>query len=487
MISHSRLLQACISHAESTPNKEALVSDSDVCTYFQLHDRILRAAAFLYEMGLGKGDTILLSARKELEFVYLYFAAHALGMVNVVVDTSLNQERIEYIISLVKPKVFFTSTHNEVGVSCLTYKEMNLPSEPLDFSVFPHVESDDVADIMFTTGTTGNPKGVCLSHANIAGSAQNINSFIGNGASDVEVLGLPLSHSFGLGRLRCGLLQGSTIVLLGNFANIKSFFQAIESHHATMFAMVPAVWQYIRRFSGIRIGKYASQIRFIEIGSASMGEEDKRLLMQLFPHTRICMHYGLTEASRAFFMEFHESETDLNTIGCPSSPLVEAAVFDEEGHRVSDGECGELCVKGNMVMNSYFLSDDNKEAFWGDYFRTGDYGYRSSSGQYYLIGRKKEVINIGGNKVSPSLIEEAIIKQGFADCACVPIPDPDGVLGEVPKAFVVKGNSEMDVHQLITKLSSVLEPYQVPRQIEWIENVPRTSSGKIQRLSLLQN
>ena len=337
---------------------------------------------------------------------------------------------------------------------------------------------------MFTTGTTGAPKGVCLSHANIAGSAENINAFIGNTSEEVEVLGLPLSHSFGLGRLRCTLLKGATMVLVGNFANLKVFFNALEQYHATGFGMVPAVWQYIRKFSGTRIGKFAPQIKYIEIGSAAMPLEDKQLLMDLFPNTRICMHYGLTEASRSFFMEFHANKDNLQTIGIPTSSMIEAKVFDECGHECGINEDGEICVKGNMVIHSYYLAEDNQNAFFGDYFRTGDWGHRDSNGLYYLVSRKKELINVGGKKISPALIEDAIIALGFDDCACISIPDPKGILGEVPKAFIQKGKSELTFEEIKSKLSETLEPYEVPVVYEWIDRIPRTSSGKIQRLLL---
>ena len=228
-----------------------------------------------------------------------------------------------------------------------------------------------------------------------------------------------MSHSFGLGRLRCILLAGATIILAGNFANLKSFFSIIEKERVTGFGMVPAVWQYIKRLSGRRIGMFADQLRYIEVGSAALPIEDKRLLMELFPTTRLCIHYGLTEASRAIFTELHAASYDLETIGKPVSPLVEVCVFDENGKLVPDGQDGELCVKGNMVTRSYFLLEDNKDAFWGEWFRTGDWGHRGGNGSFYLTGRKKELINVGGEKVSPAAIEDAIRSVGVADCACI--------------------------------------------------------------------
>ena len=480
-VPHSALLSDIAAHAVKTPDKIALVAGAERVTYSRLMSLIIGAADYLRSLGLRTGDRILLSAQKEPEFVYLYYAAHLLGVVNVVVDASSPRDRLEYITGIVKPQVIFghdldIKGYRSLPLGGLPLKEMNSVDVPV-------VKPNDVADVMFTTGTTGAPKGVCLSHANIAASASNTNGFIGTDSHDVEALALPLSHSFGLGRLRCVLSAGATLVLVGNFANLKSFFTVLEHEHVTGFGMVPAVWQYIKRLSGNRIGKFSSQLRYIEIGSAAMPVEDKRLLMELFPATRLCMHYGLTEASRAMFIEFH-SAASLDSVGRPSSDKVEACVLDDAGVAVADGTEGEICVRGNMVSSTYFLPEDNTSAYWGDWFRTGDWGHRDSDGNFYLTGRKKELINVGGEKVSPVVIENAITALGIADCACVAVPDPKGVLGEVPKAYLVKGSCSLEIEDIKTRLASMLPPHEIPVQWEWVEQIPRTSSGKIQRLKL---
>ena len=483
--SHSLVLCRIAGHATRTPHKLALVAGERRITYSQLAMGIEAGACYLQSMGITKGDRIVLSASKEVEFVYIYFGAHLLGIVNVVVDPSSPVDRLDYIMGLVEPAAVFGTLTTSVECRTIALDEVKLPVVEGGFSLhLPEVAATDVADVMFTTGTTGAPKGVCLSHANIAGSACNINAFIGNTDADVEALGLPLSHSFGLGRLRCMLMAGGTIVLVGNFANLKAFFSVIEREHVTGFGMVPAVWQYIKRLSGTRIGKFSNQLRYIEVGSAALPLEDKHLLMQLFPDTRLCVHYGLTEASRAIFTELHESAANLDSIGRPVLSQVEVCVMDDEGVPVADGVDGELCVRGNMVTSSYFLPQDNAEAYYGDWFRTGDWGHRDSHGLFYLTGRKKELINIGGEKVSPATIEDAIRALGVADCACVAVPDPNGVLGEVPKAYLQQAGCSLTIEQIKSALCGVLPPHEIPVEWEWIDRIPRSSSGKIQRLKL---
>lgn len=483
---HSSLLCSIALNAERDPDKLALVGTDCHITYRELVANIEEAAAFLQSRGLKPGDHVIIAAQKELQFVYLYFAAHLLGVVNVVVDSSSPIDRLHYIIDVVKPSILLGNDLVVDGIKCITFNSLGDDFKGKSPVELPHLDETDVADVMFTTGTTGAPKGVCLSHANIAGSASNTNAFIGISSTDVEALALPLSHSFGLGRLRCVLTAGATLVLVNNFANLKSFFTVLQTEHITGFGMVPAVWQYIKRISGRRMAKFAGQLRYIEIGSAALPVEDKRLLMEMFPDTRLCMHYGLTEASRAMFTEFHTSAGNLDTVGRPASELVEAMIADEQGSPVEDGVDGEVCVRGNMVTSTYFLPQDNKDAFFGDWFRTGDWGHRDKDGYYYLTGRKKELINVGGEKVSPVTIEKAIKSLGVVDCACISVPDPNGVLGEVPKVFLQRGGDmqDQDIDELKRRVSLLLPPHEVPVMWEWIDQIPYTSSGKIQRLKL---
>lgn len=481
-IDHSPLLMAIQTNAERYPDKRAVcVANGEEVSYSQLMDYIDRTAAYLHSLGLRQCDRIAISAQKDLEFIYVYFAAHALGIVNIVVDAESNRKKLDYILDLMQPKMAFG--FDSTQCRCVSYKEIKYDCEAVDEK--PALTANDVADLIFTTGTTGLPKGVQLSHANIFGSADNINHFIGNTEDEIEVLGLPLCHSFGLGRLRCTLIKGATMVLVGNFANLKIFFNAIEQYKATGFGMVPAVWAYIRKFSGTRIAKFAPQIKYIEIGSAAMPLPSKEELCELFPNTRICMHYGLTEASRSAFMEFHTCRDRLATIGKPVCDKVDIKIFDDYGNEMPDGESGELCVKGNMVMLGYYQKDADQDAWFGEYFRTGDCGYRDKDGWLYLVSRKKEIINIGGKKVSPVEIEDAIcLLDGVEDCICIGVEDPDGVLGEVAKCYVQREGCKLTLEEIRRGIEGKLESYKIPAQWDWIDEIPKTSSGKKQRLQL---
>lgn len=478
-ISHSPILKAICYHAEETPDKVGIYTiEGNAITYSALLINIRRAGALLSSQGIGKGDRVLLSAQKEVEFIYFYFASHMIGAINVVVDSKNSREHIDYIASVTNPAI-------SIGVeasscNCFLYPDIALPDTIMDAGCVGMSESD-AADIMFTSGTTGNPKGVILSHYNIASSAANINSFIGNTYEDVELLGLPICHSFGLGRLRCNMLLGSSVALHNGFANLKSVFDAFEKYKVTGFGMVPAVWAYIRKFSGSRIGRYASQMKYIEIGSAAMPLSDKEILIELFPNTRVCMHYGLTEASRAVFTEFHESKENLDSAGKAVCDKVEVKIMDENGNELPANKEGEVCIKGNMVIKSYYIPDDNRKAFFGEYFRTGDWGRMTEDGMLYLVARKKELINVGGKKVSPIEIEDALAEIGVGESMCIAEKDPDGVLGEIPKVLLVKGSFSFTIDEIKDKLRNMIEAYKMPKFFEVVDSIPKTESGKKKR------
>lgn len=481
MYEHSPLLKVVMQNADRCADKTALIIKGEKVSYHDLGVNIRKASSVLRSLHIKQGDRIILSAHKEVEYIYLYFGAQILGVVNVIVDAESNEERLRYIEAKTQP------------TRCFGYQSPDFPSSlfsELDFVGAEEYQGADeavtdqsIAEILFTTGTTGAPKGVCLSYYNIFSSASNINDFICNGEDDVELLALPICHSFGMGRIRCTLINGATIVILHSVANVRAFLKAIEQYHVTGFGVVPSAWAYIRKMSGKRIARYADQIRYIEIGSAAMPLDTKKEMLEMFPHTRICMHYGLTEASRNCFQEFHDVD-HLDSIGKPVCDKVDVKIFDADGKEAPIGEKGEICVKGNMVLVRYLEDKDNQDAFWGNYFRTGDLGYRSVDGYFYLLGREKEMINVGGKKVSPMEVEDAIIALGVGDCVCVPMKDEKGVMGELVFCYVLKGSTTMTFEEIASKLKDKLEFYKQPVAYDWIDYIPMTSSGKKQRIQI---
>ena len=469
-------------HAQTMPRKTALIQGTVEVSYEQLWKEIEMAASWFCHHA-ERGDRVIVSASKSIEFVYAYFGAHLAGMICVPIDPETNETRLQRIIDVAKPSLIVGELRNHGDHQVIPFEEcrQELENSKININEFP--KENDVADLLFTTGTTGLPKGVTLTFANHMAAAENINTFIGNTADDVEMLALPISHSFGLGRLRCILAKGATLVMLGSFASMKKFFGEMERCHVTGFGMVPASWSYILKMSGEKIGQYAGQLKYIEIGSAFMPLENKQKLMNLLPKTHICMHYGLTEASRSAFISFHDDIVHLMSAG-KASPNTDIAVFSEQGERLKANEDGEICVKGGHVCSDYWGMPKEvfEKDFFDGYFRTGDWGHIDEDGYIYLVSRKKEIINVGGKKVSPIEVEEHLNEiEGIDESACVGVHDD--VLGEVVKAFCVCSR-EVDFEEVKKILFKKIETYKIPAFFEVIQELPKTQNGKLQRLKL---
>lgn len=473
-------------NALAMPDKVALIGGEVQVTYAELWQRSLQAATHLQnEYGLQSGECVILAAVGSIEFVYAYLGIHIAGGICVPIDPDTNETRFGYIQEQTHPRLVLGCLSNVSLVKSVAFASLLGGGADGSRVVFSEPEDGTTADVLFTTGTTGAPKGVTLSYGNLSAATLHINAFIGNTEDDVELLALPVSHSFGLGRVRCVLSKGGTLVMLGTFANIKRFFREMENHRVTGFGMVPASWGFIKKMSGQYIGKFAEQLKYVEIGSSFMSVEDKQLLMELLPNTRICMHYGLTEASRSAYMEFHTEKDNLTTAG-KAADGVEIALFSPEGKRVAIGEEGEVCVKGKHVCSSYWQLPKERfeQDFYDGYFRTGDYGVMDERGYVYLKSRLKEIINVGGKKVAPMEVEE-ILNQvpGVKESACVSMCDPEGVMGELVKAYIVTDELVED-KDIMDYLTPRLEVYKLPVEIVRIDAIPKTSSGKIQRLKL---
>lgn len=483
------LIDRFIEHATADPQRLAIFAGDQRVTYGRLLQRVVQAASLLRARGVAAGDRVVLAASATASFVYGYLGCHYLGAIAVPVDPKIAPQRLDFIARKATPKAVFLARAMR-GSAVESHPVEELAAGGASASVDPVATgADEAADLLFTSGTTGEPKGVVLSHGAILAAAKYINAFIGNKAGDREVVPLPLSHSFGLGRLRCNLLAGGSLIIVDGFMSPGHLLGALADWNATGFACVPAGFAVLFKTSGTKLGKFSKSLRYIEIGSAAMPLKHKRRLMSLLPDTRICMHYGLTEASRSAFIEFHEAGERLESIGKPS-PGVELRIVDQHGRDCAPGEPGRIVIKSAALMSGYWKDPEaTRQAFVGDYLITGDIGHCDENGYLYLDAREKELINVGGREVSPVEIEALLeTHPAVAACACVGIPDPQGLTGMAVKAFLV-ARPGVEIPQpaaLAAHLRGKIETYKMPRAFEWIAELPRTASGKLQRMKLAE-
>ncbi|MFQ5451650.1 MAG: class I adenylate-forming enzyme family protein [Nitrospinaceae bacterium] len=488
------LLERIFHHVTACPDKIALVREKEVISYGELGERIRVSASVLKAAGVHPGDRVILAAENSPAFVYGYLATHALSAIAVPVDPQSTDATLEFLVREVEPKAIFTARKFDSpslrvrGIEELSSANGEGGNEAL---TPPGPSPRDAADILYTTGTTGKPKGVVLTHGNILSAAENINAFIGNHASDRELLPLPLSHSFGLGRLRCNLLAGGGLVLANGFLFVGEIFELMKQWRTTGFCFVPSGLAVLFQLSGDQIGEFADQLKYIEIGSAPMPRDHKERLLRLLPSTRICMHYGLTEASRSSFIDFNRSGDKLESAGTPS-PNVEIQIVGDCGQSLPPGQTGRIHIRGPHVMQRYWNQPElTRETLMDGWLRTEDIGYLDEEGFLFLEGRETDLVNVGGRKVAPKQVEDALNQHpDITDCACLGVPDPNGLSGESVQAFLV---SDQDPHckpskrDLTVFLRRFLEPYKIPADFVWVDAIPKTRSGKIQRRRLAEN
>ncbi|HTF90343.1 MAG TPA: class I adenylate-forming enzyme family protein [Planctomycetota bacterium] len=469
------------------PERAALVAGEARVSYGELWTRVLAAADEFAHSGVRTGDRVLLAGLSLPEFAYGYYAAHLLGAVAVPFDPFSPTSRREELIARTQPKLVFgakAEAHPELG-RIRELKELGA----LPQTGFAHEPPapELLADLIFTTGTTGRPKGVRLTQENIAVAANHINAVIRCREGDAEVLPLPLYAAFGLGRMRCGLLGGRTIVLIDGFRLPGEIFGAIQKHDAVGLAGVPAGFAVLLRSGTRGLGSLAGQLKYIEIGSAPMPMEHKQALMEFLPKTDLWMHYGLTEAARSGFIEFHRHRDHLESVGL-AAPGVRMSIRAEDGSECRPGELGTLWIGGRHISSGYW--DDpsaTAAAFVDGWVSTGDLARIDADGFIYLSGRMDDMIKVGGFNVSPEEVERVLSEHpGIRECACVGVPDPRKIAGHVVGAFLVaaSGGPTISFDELSQWVAARLESYKVPVQYTWLETLPRTTSGKLLRRTL---
>jgi len=470
------------------PERDALIVGTRHVSYGELWTRVVSAARELADCGVERGDRVLLAAPSGPAFAFGYFGAHLIGAVAVPLDPHAPIARRDELMQRVVPKVAFGSKvepNSKVGQIRSISELESLPAREPVF--FDPPAPDSLADLLFTTGTTGRPKGVRLSHRNIAAAVHHINSVMGCRELDVEVMPLPLYHSFGLGRLRCCLVAGATIVLVDGFRLPGEIFTALERHRASGLVGVPAGFAVLLRFGARGLAPFSELIRYVEIGSAPMPIEHKRALMELLPKTQLWMHYGLTEATRSAFIEFHRHREHLLSAG-RSAPGVRFDVRSEQGAILGTGETGLLWIGGKHVSAGYW--DDpalTASTFIDGAVCSGDVAHLDDAGFVHLHGRKDDMINVGGFNVSPDEVEQVLREHPSVNqAACIGVPDPRNVTGQVVSAYLVPAadHSQASDADLSEWVAARIESYKVPTRFQWVATLPQTASGKLLRAVL---
>ena len=338
-------------------------------------------------------------------------------------------------------------------------------------------------DILFTTGTTGKSKGVVISHRAVVAVSENVQYGAEIPDDNVYLVPAPINHASAIRKLYVSMLTGTTVVLLDGFKDIRKFYSYIEKYNVTSILMPPAAVRMLLVLSKKELAKYSGQLHHIHTGSAAFPEADKELLCSLLPETRLYFAYGSSEAGCVSMFDYSKHK---GLISCVGKPNKNAHIFIVDDNRQeiesSSTNQGLIAIRGGMTMTEYFEEPElTKEVLVDGVVYTNDMGYIDENGFVYMLGRRGDVISIGGLKIAPTEVENIVLRfPGIAECACFAIEDRMG--GCVPKLNIVEEKgADVDINELKKHMASYLEAFKVPKLVAKVEEIPKTSNGKIDR------
>ena len=471
--------------------------DGPVLNYAETDQRCAIMQAALSSLGVKKGDRVIVQVGKSLEGVVLYLACLRSGAVYVPLNTAYTAAEVSYFIGDAEPALFVCDPAIEkqlddeirslaANLQTLTTEGTGSLSELCDSmdagGEIEHCEPDDLAAILYTSGTTGRSKGAMLSHANLASNAEVLHRYWHFEDGDVLLHTLPVFHVHGLFvALHTALLNGSTVLFLPKF-DAETVMRLLPE--STVMMGVPTF--YTRLLESADFNRHMCRnMRLFISGSAPLLAETHVEFEQRTGH-RILERYGMTETNMITSNPY-DGERVAGTVGYPL-PGVSVRVADDSGRALPHGETGVLEVKGPNVFNGYWrMPEKTREEFREDgWFITGDLATMAEDGRVAIVGREKDLIISGGYNIYPKEIELAIDEiDGVKESAVIGVPHPD--FGEGVVAVVIKERgAELEAQQIIDALRAKLARFKQPKHVYFIDELPRNTMGKVQKVALRQ-
>src|SRR5437660_1127719 len=482
------------------PTKNAILFSGAGITYQQLYERVCRLSFVLQTSCNTKlGDRVALLLPNIPEFVVSYYAVVRLGAIAVSLNVMFKHDELKFILNDSETKLLITTPGlldqvpeaTEVPflkiILCAGKSDRagvvelgDLLSSTSGSAAKANLTNDCGAAILYTSGTTGKPKGVFLTHGNRISNAHATNHHTKMDSADRLICYLPLFHCFGQNFImNASVNAGATLVLHERFQP-DEILHSIKSNAVTMFFGVPTV--YSRLLTLPNIEEELGTVRYYFTAAAPMPVGVVRQWRERFGAI-IYEGYGLTETS-PFASYNHDYVYREGSIGSPIEN-VEMKILDVQGRNLAPGEVGEIAIKGPNVMQGYFRRpEETAQVLRDGWFLTGDIGQMDADGYFYLVDRAKDMINVSGFKVWPREVEEIIMKHpGVGEVAVIGIPDTNS--GEAVKAFAVSKEGWRVTEQELTEFCrSRIAVYKAPRFFEFVDSLPRNPAGKILKREL---
>lgn len=432
------LEQSIYNNSISSPNKVAAICGDEQITYFDLWENIKSTAAILEKEGLQKNRPYVFTSTQDINFIITYCAVHHLGAIAVPLEAGAADERIKSIQDEVTKCEF----------------------------------SDDITDILYTTGTTGKAKGVMLSSTCLEACADNFIYDLHFTSELLFIISGPLNHIASLFKMHPVLTIGGTVCILDGLKDLNAFFDIFNLPYRKFATfLVPASIRMLLQFSYDEITKVSDKIDFIETGAAPITRSDMQQLAEALPNSRLYNTYGGTEIGCVSTYNFNDGKY---MEGCIGRPMKNSSVEVTED--------GNVIVSGKTIMSGYVNDEQNTRQVLRDgKIHGSDLGYVDESGMIHLKGRQGDVINVGGFKVDPVEVESAASSHpSVKDCICIRATHP--VIGTVLKLLLVPApGAEFNKRELALHIKSRVEPHKVPTYYEVVEEISRTYNGKLNR------
>ena len=485
-------------HVAENPEKTAIIFGDRQISYGELDRLINRVAGGLRAMGYAQGDVVSLFLPSLPELIISYLGTVRAGLTANVVNAMLKEQEVDYILKdcatkglIVDPNrlliVEAVRTNVETLRDIIVLGDSGSNAYPTYGSLLengsdafepPDLNDDDLCHLMYTSGTTGWPKGVMATHLNVWHNATNFGK-IHFDPADTIMVATPIFHCWGLVNGTFGMLsRGGTVITVERFYATETI-DDIERFKPTIFQGVPPMFNLLLRHPDLT-SRDISSVVFCLSAATKMPENLIRQVEERL-NWRYAEAWGLTEVSCVGTTAPY-TETRIGSCG-KGMDDAEIKVVDEKGAPLPNGEQGELCIRGTCVTNGYLNKPDaTKTAFDPEgWFHSGDVAYIDNDGFAFIVDRKKDMINVGGEKVFPSEVEDMLLMHPkIKDLVIVGIPDD--LKGEAPKAFIQLQEDESATEAEIRAYCKTrMAPYKVPVAVEFIEEVPRAASGKALR------
>ena len=514
LFAHHRLIHHFLEESASLyPDKVALIHEDTRATYAEINSQANHVAQWLLQHNITHNDRVILLLENSLEYVVSYYGILKSGAVAVPLTTDVKPEALKYLIQQIEPKWIISSSRFErilqnVDLDSFNIQGLVIKNPKLGWSSVSSatvkwedlIQQDNLpnpdiaipetalASIIYTSGSSGRPKGVMLSHRNIVANTHSICQYLKLTEADIQMVVLPFFYVMGKSLLNTHFAVGGSVVINNKFAFPAAVLKQMVEENVTGFSGVPSTYAYLlHRSPLVKYRDTLTSLRYCSQAGGHMARSIKTGLRNaLPPHTDIYIMYGATEASaRLSYLSPDKFADKIDSVGS-AIPGVTLHIIDADGRDVPRGQIGELVAQGANIMQGYWKDREGTARVLknGSYY-TGDRAYQDDDGYLYVIGRNDDMLKVGGHLVNPLEIENVLMDSELL-MESVVLGIADNLLGKSLTALVIPKDTKSSEMDILKYCSTRLPKYKMPGDIIFTKNIPKNSSGKIDRQSCME-